>query len=110
MVTAQHGGRHRPQDTTTIGLEARDGEENWKRLDAMQQMALDVTEEMGLTPENITSQRALVATGKVQNGDYGIITDADSLKANVLELTVYPLSVYEQATGETVTLADRELL
>lgn len=59
---------------------------------------------------NITSQRALVATGKVQNGDYGIITDADSLKANVLELTVYPLSVYEQATGETVTLADRELL
>lgn len=73
-------------------------------------MALDVTEEMGLTPENITSQRALVATGKVQNGDYGIITDADSLNANVLELTVYPLSVYEQATGETVTLADRELL
>lgn len=100
-----------PQDIyLTIGLEARDGEENWKRLDAMQQMALDVTEEMGLTPENITSQRALVATGKVQNGDYGIITDADSLKANVLELTVYPLSVYEQATGETVTLADRELL
>ena len=100
-----------PQDNNlTIGLEARDGEENWKRLDAMQQMALDVTEEMGLTPENITSQRALVATGKVQNGDYGIITDADSLKANVLELTVYPLSVYEQATGETVTLADRELL
>ena len=94
-----------PQDINlTIGLEARDGEENWKRLDAMQQMALDVTEEMGLTPENITSQRALVATGKVQNGDYGIITDADSLKANVLELTVYPLSVYEQATGETVTL------
>lgn len=100
-----------PQDVNlTMGLEARDGEENWKRLDAMQQMALDVTEEMGLTPENITSQRALVATGKVQNGDYGIITDADSLKANVLELTVYPLSVYEQATGETVTLADRELL
>lgn len=100
-----------PQDINlTIGLEARDSEENWKRLDAMQQMALDVTEEMGLTPENITSQRALVATGKVQNGDYGIITDADSLKANVLELTVYPLSVYEQATGETVTLADRELL
>lgn len=100
-----------PQDINlTIGLEARHGEENWKRLDAMQQMALDVTEEMGLTPENITSQRALVATGKVQNGDYGIITDADSLKANVLELTVYPLSVYEQATGETVTLADRELL
>lgn len=100
-----------PQDINlTIGLEARDGEENWKRLDAMQQMALDVTEKMGLTPENITSQRALVATGKVQNGDYGIITDADSLKANVLELTVYPLSVYEQATGETVTLADRELL
>lgn len=100
-----------PQDVNlTIGLEARDGEENWKRLDAMQQMALDVTEEMGLTPENITSQRALVATGKVQNGDYGIITDADSLKANILELTVYPLSVYEQATGETVTLADRELL
>ena len=100
-----------PQDINlTIGLEARDGEENWKRLDAMQQMALDVTEEMGLTPENITSQRALVATGKVQNGDYGIITDADSLKANVLELTVYPLSVYEQATGETVTLADKELL
>ena len=100
-----------PQDINlTIGLEARDGEENWKRLDAMQQMALDVTEEMGLTPENITSQRALVATGKVQNGDYGIITDADSLKANVLELTVYPLSVYELATGETVTLADRELL
>lgn len=100
-----------PQDINlTIGLEARDGEENWKRLDAMQQMALDVTEEMGLTPENITSQRALVATGKLQNGDYGIITDADSLKANVLELTVYPLSVYEQATGETVTLADRELL
>lgn len=100
-----------PQDINlTIGLEARDGDENWKRLDAMQQMALDVTEEMGLTPENITSQRALVATGKVQNGDYGIITDADSLKANVLELTVYPLSVYEQATGETVTLADRELL
>ena len=100
-----------PQDINlTIGLEARDGEENWKRLDAMQQMALDVTEEMGLTPENITSQRALVATGKVQNGDYGIITDADSLKANVLELTVYPLSVYEQAIGETVTLADRELL
>lgn len=100
-----------PQDINlTIGLEARDGEENWKQLDAMQQMALDVTEEMGLTPENITSQRALVATGKVQNGDYGIITDADSLKANVLELTVYPLSVYEQATGETVTLADRELL
>lgn len=100
-----------PQDINlTIGLEARDGEENWKRLDAMQQMALDVTEEMGLTPENITSQRALVATGKVQNGDYGIITDADSLKANVLELTVYPLSVYEQATGETVTLADREML
>lgn len=100
-----------PQDINlTIGLEARDGEENWKRLDAMQQMALDVTEEMGLTPENITSQRALVATGKVQNGDYGIITVADSLKANVLELTVYPLSVYEQATGETVTLADRELL
>lgn len=100
-----------PQDVNlTIGLEARDGEENWKRLDAMQQMALDVTEEMGLTPENITSQRALVATGKVQNGDYGIITDADSLKANVLELTVYPLSVYEQAMGETVTLADRELL
>lgn len=100
-----------PQEINlTIGLEARDGEENWKRLDAMQQMALDVTEEMGLTPENITSQRALVATGKVQNGDYGIITDADSLKANVLELTVYPLSVYEQATGETVTLADRELL
>lgn len=100
-----------PQDINlTIGLEARDGEENWKRLDAMQQMALDVTEEMGLTPENITSQRALVATGKVQNGDYGIITDADSLKANVLELTVYPLSVYKQATGETVTLADRELL
>lgn len=100
-----------PQDINlTIGLEARDGEENWKRLDAMQQMALDVTEEMGLTPENITSQRALVATGKVQNGDYGIITDADSLNANVLELTVYPLSVYEQATGETVTLADRELL
>lgn len=98
-----------PQDINlTIGLEARDGEENWKRLDAMQQMALDVTEEMGLTPENITSQRALVATGKVQNGDYGIITDADSLNANVLELTVYPLSVYEQATGETVTLADRE--
>lgn len=100
-----------PQDINlTIGLEARDSEENWKRLDAMQQMALDVTEEMGLTPENITSKRALVATGKVQNGDYGIITDADSLKANVLELTVYPLSVYEQATGETVTLADRELL
>lgn len=100
-----------PQDINlTIGLEARDGEENWERLDAMQQMALDVTEEMGLTPENITSQRALVATGKVQNGDYGIITDAHSLKANVLELTVYPLSVYEQATGETVTLADRELL
>lgn len=100
-----------PQDINlTIGLEARDGEENWKRLDAMQQMALDVTEEMGLTPENITSQRAFVATGKVQNGDYGIITEADSLKANVLELTVYPLSVYEQATGETVTLADRELL
>ena len=100
-----------PQDINlTIGLEARDSEENWKRLDAMQQMALDVTEEMGLTPENITSQRALVATGKVQNGDYGIITDADSLKANVLELTVYPLSVYEQTTGETVTLADRELL
>lgn len=100
-----------PQDVNlTIGLEARDGEENGERLDAMQQMALDVTEEMGLTPENITSQRALVATGKVQNGDYGIITDADSLKANVLELTVYPLSVYEQATGETVTLADRELL
>lgn len=100
-----------PQDINlTIGLEARDGEENWERLDAMQQMALDVTEEMGLTPENITSQRALVATGKVQNDDYGIITDADSLKANVLELTVYPLSVYEQATGETVTLADRELL
>lgn len=100
-----------PQDINlTIGLEARDGEENWERLDAMQQMALDVTEEMGLTPENIISQRALVATGKVQNGDYGIITDADSLKANVLELTVYPLSVYEQATGETVTLADRELL
>ncbi len=100
-----------PQDINlTIGLEARDGEENWKRLDAMQQMALNVTEEMGLTPENITSQRALVATGKVQNGDYGIITEADSLKANVLELTVYPLSVYEQATGETVTLADRELL
>lgn len=100
-----------PQDINlTIGLEARDGEENWKRLDAMQQMALDVTEEMGLTPENITSQRARVATGKVQNGNYGIITDADSLKANVLELTVYPLSVYEQATGETVTLADRELL
>lgn len=100
-----------PQDINlTIGLEARDGEENWKRLDAMQQMALDVTEEMGLTPENITSQRALVTTGKVQNGDYGIITDADSLKANVLELTYYPLSVYEQATGETVTLADRELL
>lgn len=100
-----------PQDINlTIGLEARDGEENWKRLDAMQQMALDVTEKMGLTPENITSQRALVATGKVQNGDYGIITDADSLKANILELTVYPLSVYEQATGETVTLADRELL
>lgn len=41
-----------PQDINlTIGLEARDGEENWKRLDAMQQMALDVTEEMGLTPE-----------------------------------------------------------
>ena len=100
-----------PQDVNlTIGLEARGGEENGERLDAMQQMALDVTEEMGLTPENITSQRALVATGKVQNGDYGIITDADSLKANVLELTVYPLSVYEQATGETVTLADRELL
>lgn len=100
-----------PQDINlTIGLEAQDGKENWERLDAMQQMALDVTEEMGLTPENITSQRALVATGKVQNGDYGIITDADSLKANVLELTVYPLSVYEQATGETVTLADRELL
>lgn len=100
-----------PQDINlTIGLEVRDGEENGERLDAMQQMALDVTEEMGLTPENITSQRALVATGKVQNGDYGIITDADSLKANVLELTVYPLSVYEQATGETVTLADRELL
>lgn len=99
-----------PQDINlTIGLEAR-RRGNWKRLDAMQQMALDVTEEMGLTPENITSQRALVATGKVQNGDYGIITDADSLKANVLELTVYPLSVYEQATGETVTLADRELL
>lgn len=100
-----------PQDVNlTLGLEARDGEENGERLEAMQQMALDVTEEMGLTPENITSQRALVATGKVQNGDYGIITDADSLKANVLELTVYPLSVYEQATGETVTLADRELL
>lgn len=100
-----------PQDINlTIGLEARDGEENRERLDAMRQMALTVTEEMGLTPENITSQRALVATGKVQNGDYGIITDADSLKANVLELTVYPLSVYEQATGETVTLADRELL
>lgn len=100
-----------PQDINlTIGLEARDGEENRERLDAMRQMALIVTEEMGLTPENITSQRALVATGKVQNGDYGIITDADSLKANVLELTVYPLSVYEQATGETVTLADRELL
>ena len=100
-----------PQDVNlTMGLEARAGEENGERLDAMQQMALDVTAEMGLTPENITSQRALVATGKVQNGDYGIITDADSLKANVLELTVYPLSVYEQATGETVTLADRELL
>lgn len=100
-----------PQDVNlTMGLEARAGEENGERLDAMQQMALDVTEEMGLTPENITSQRALVATGKVQNGDYGIITEADSLKANVLELTVYPLSVYEQATGETVTLADRELL
>lgn len=100
-----------PQEINlTIGLEARDGEENWKRLGAMQQMALDVTEKMGLTPENITSQRTLVATGKVQNGDYGIITDADSLKANVLELTVYPLFVYEQATGETVTLADRELL
>ena len=100
-----------PQDINlTIGLEARDGEENRERLDAMRQMALTVTEAMGLTPENITSQRALVATGKVQNGDYGIITDADSLKANVLELTVYPLSVYEQATGETVTLADRELL
>ena len=100
-----------PQDINlTIGLEARDGEENRERLDAMRQMALTVTEEMGLTPENITSQRALVATGKVQNGDYSIITDADSLKANVLELTVYPLSVYEQATGETVTLADRELL
>ena len=100
-----------PQDVNlTMGLEARAGEENGERLDAMQQMALDVTEEMGLTPENITSQRALVATGKVQNGDYGIITDADSLKANVLELTVYPLSVYEQTTGETVTLADRELL
>lgn len=100
-----------PQDVNlTMGLEARAGEENGKRLDAMQQMALDVTAEMGLTPENITSQRALVATGKVQNGDYGIITEADSLKANVLELTVYPLSVYEQATGETVTLADRELL
>lgn len=100
-----------PQDINlTIGLEARDGEKNRERLDAMRQMALTVTEEMGLTPENITSQRALVATGKVQNGDYSIITDADSLKANVLELTVYPLSVYEQATGETVTLADRELL
>lgn len=100
-----------PQDINlTIGLEARDGEENRERLDAMRQMALDVTEEMGLTPENITSQRALVATGKVQNGDYSIITDADSLNANVLELTVYPLSVYEQATGETLTLADRELL
>ena len=100
-----------PQDVNlTMGLEARAGEENGERLDAMQQMALDVTEEMGLTPENITSQCALVATGKVQNGDYGIITDADSLKANVLELTVYPLSVYEQTTGETVTLADRELL
>lgn len=100
-----------PQDINlTIGLEARDGEENWKRLDAMQQMALDVTEEMGLTPENITSQRALVATGKVQNGDYSIITDADSLKANVLELTVYPLSVYEQATGETVRWRTGEML
>ncbi len=70
-----------PQDVNlTMGLEARDGEENGERLDAMQQMALDVTAEMGLTPENITSQRALVATGKVQNGDYGIITDADSLQ------------------------------
>ena len=39
-----------PQDINlTIGLEARDGEENRERLDAMRQMALTVTEEMGYT-------------------------------------------------------------
>lgn len=99
-----------PQDVCfTLALEVS-GDNHQEILDSLYDKALNIADEMGITLENVTLRRSLIATGKIANGDYGIVSRDDAINTNIMELTVYPLSVYEAATGDHVTLADGELL
>ena len=99
-----------PQDlNVTIALEVGNAN-NQAMLDSVPSRALLAADECGVALENVHTQQSLIASGKILNGNYDIITRDDAISINVVELTVYPLSVYEEATGDSVTLGDRELL
>lgn len=99
-----------PQDVgITLALEVS-GENHQAILDSLYDKAANTADEMGIALENVTMRRSLIATGKIAGGDYGIVERSDAINTNIMELTVYPLSVYEEATGDHVTLADGELL
>lgn len=99
-----------PQDVgITLALEVS-RENHQAILDSLYDKAMNTADEMGIALENVTMRRSLIATGKIAGGDYGIVSRDDAINTNIMELTVYPLSVYEEATGDHVTLADGELL
>lgn len=99
-----------PRDlNVTVALEVG-GPDNAGILSSVLPRALRAADELGVSLENVTVQESLIASGKISHDNYDIITRDDAISTNVVELTVYPLSVYEEATGDTVTLSDHELL
>ncbi len=98
-----------PQDVNvTISLDAQ--ENTLAKLPIMREAVLDSLRQLGYEPQYITGYRSLTDTGKVSGGNYDIISQSDPLTTQVMELAVYPLSLYEEFTGETVTLGEQELL
>lgn len=98
-----------PQDVNiTIGLAVQ--EESDPLLQAMQTAALDSIRQLGYEPQNVTGYRSLTDTGKIVDGNFSAISQSDPLTTQIMELTVYPLSLYEEFTGEQIDLSKQELL
>ena len=87
--------RHQPDDRAGGATTRRTGN-GWTLCGRWHR---DLTEENGLNAENITSQRALVATERCKTAIMAL-SRMQIRSRRTFELTVYPLPVYEQATGE----------
>lgn len=98
-----------PQDVNvTISLDAK--EDTPSNLPIMREAVLDSIRQFGCEPQHVTGYRSLTDTGKISGGNYDIISQSDPLTTQVMELAIYPISLYEEFTGETVTLGEQELL